>query len=340
MQAEISVIVPVYNVEKTLDRCLESILCQTFQDFEIILVDDGSTDGSGSICDRYAAEYPQISVIHKENEGLGPTRNVGIRAAEGKYIYHCDSDDWLKPELLEKVHGAIVDNDADVAVFGYDLFTEKDGEIIPYSQTVLADGVYAGGKEIKKLFSKEYFNSFVVLSACNRMYKKSFITDNGIYFPSLRRCQDMAYSMLLFDKIEKLVTIHDTYYCYIIQPGVYKGRSYSEMIDIYCTIYSMSAEYFEKWGLFDEELKQKLNSDICEKIANYSAYAWIVKYADREKENICCLLENETVTRMFATYQNSKKSRFMLLFSMGVRQKMKHLLHITAKLVIRKQHLV
>ena len=94
----ISVLVPVYNVENTLDRCLQSILKQTFQNFEILLIDDGSTDGSGALCDKYAEKYSNIRVIHKDNEGLGPTRNRGIKEARGEFIYHCDSDDWIKED--------------------------------------------------------------------------------------------------------------------------------------------------------------------------------------------------------------------------------------------------
>lgn len=101
MSPEITVVVPVYNVEKTLDRCIKSILNQSFTDYEVVLVDDGSTDSSGTICDRYVESHSNFRVIHKKNEGLGPTRNAGMKAANGKFIYHCDSDDWLEKDLLK-----------------------------------------------------------------------------------------------------------------------------------------------------------------------------------------------------------------------------------------------
>ena len=97
-----SVIVPVYNVKPYLSRCLDSILSQTFSDFELIIVDDGSTDGSGQISDEYALKDSRIQVIHQENGGLSAARNTGLDRARGTYVYFADSDDYLKPELLEK----------------------------------------------------------------------------------------------------------------------------------------------------------------------------------------------------------------------------------------------
>ena len=103
----ISVIVPVYNVKSYLNRCLDSLLAQTCRDFEAILVDDGSTDGSAEICDEYAARDPRLRVIHKPNGGLISARNVGLMAAQGEYICHVDGDDWAKPEMLQYVHDRI-----------------------------------------------------------------------------------------------------------------------------------------------------------------------------------------------------------------------------------------
>lgn len=337
MSVAVSVLVPVYNVEKTLDRCLQSILNQTFTDYEIILVDDGSPDNSGAICDEYAAQYDNIRVIHKENEGLGPTRNVGIRAAQGEYIYHCDSDDWLKEDLLEKAYKAITEADAQVLVFGYDIFTEKDGELLPFNTVSVQDNIFTDKSAVRQFFTEQYFNSFVVLSACNRMYKRTFLLENELFFPPLRRAQDMAYSLLLFDRVARLVTLQEAYYCYIIEPGVYKGRSFAEMLDIYCTIYEMSAEYFRKWNLFEGENGQKLVNNVCEQIANYAAFAFTEKYKGEWKQNAKLLLNDARVKQYFSSYKNMKNSRFMALFSLGVRLHSAHMLLAVSKLVRQKQ---
>ncbi|MBO5357304.1 MAG: glycosyltransferase family 2 protein [Clostridia bacterium] len=336
MSIKISVLVPVYNVEKTLDRCVESILNQTFKDFEIILVNDGTTDGSGAICDDYASKYENIRVIHKENEGLGPTRNVGIKEARGEFIYHCDSDDWLKEDLLEKAYKAITEANADVVVFGYDIFTEKNGKITPYGSVCVENDAFTDKNSVRKFFSEQYFNSFVVLSACNRMYRRSFIVDNELYFPPLRRSQDVAYSLLLFNSIERLVTIKEAFYCYIIEPGVYKGRSFEEMVEIYSTVYDWSNEYFTKWGLEKGEAGQKLVNNVCEQIANYSAYAFTVKYKDAWKKNAKHLISDKKIRNYFSNYKNTKKSRFMQLFSLGIKLRSPSFLLWVSKLVRRK----
>ena len=318
MAVAISVLVPVYNVEKTLDRCIQSILAQTFQDFEIILVNDGSTDGSGALCDAYAQKHENIRVFHKKNEGLGPTRNLAIREACGKYIYHCDSDDWLKEDLLEKAYCAMERTDADVAVFGYDMFTERKGDLSFYGSATCDSGIIVGKEAVKQFFVENYFNAFIVLSACNRMCRRSFILDNQLFFPALRRCQDMEYALLLFEHIEKLVTISESYYCYIIAPGVYKGRAYAEMLDIYCHIFETTSKCFQSWDLYAPSLQQKLINNCCEQIANYSAYAFAVKYRNAWKANTSILLKDRRVNRLLSQYQN-KGSKFMGLFCLAYR---------------------
>lgn len=337
MSVAISVLVPVYNVESTLDRCMQSILRQTFQNFEVILVDDGSTDRSGEICDQYAEKYEKVRVIHKKNEGLGPTRNRGIREAAGDYIYHCDSDDWLKEDLLEKAYAAISAANANVAVFGYDIFTERDGRILPYDSIQVEANIYEDRDSALEFFAKEYFHGFVVLSACNRMCRCQFLIDNELFFPPMRRCQDMAYSLLLFDHIERLVTIRESYYCYIIEPGVFKGRAFDEMIQTYCTVYEMTAGYFKRWNLLQDQTKQELVNYACEQMANYSAYALAVKYKSEWKQNARNLIENKKIREYFAEYKNMKQSKFMTLFCIGMRIRSPRFLLLVSKLAQRVQ---
>lgn len=336
MSVKISVLVPVYNVEKSLDRCMESILNQTFKDIEIIMVDDGSIDGSPAICDRYGEKYDNVKVIHKENEGLGPTRDRGVREASGEYIYHCDSDDWLKEDLLEKAYEAITKADADVCIFGYDLFTEESGEMKPYGNVHLADGLYTSHEEITRLFVDNYYNGFIVMSAWNRLYKRSFIVDNELWFPALRRAQDMAYSMLLFDKLTKVVTLEEALYCYIIEPGTFKGRSFDEMLEIYWQINDFASDYFSRWGLLDENQRTLLDNRTCEAIANYSSYALITKYPEQREENLERLVSDEKLVRLFKNYKNVKKSKFMTLFCTAMKLKSKKLVYEVAKMHEKK----
>ena len=114
-----SVVVPVYNVEKYLRECVESILRQTFDDFELILVDDGSKDSSGAICDEYAATDNRIKVIDKENEGQAIARNLGIKIAKGEYLGFVDSDDWVDEEYFENLYESAQRNNCDIACAGF-----------------------------------------------------------------------------------------------------------------------------------------------------------------------------------------------------------------------------
>ena len=115
----ISVIVPVYNVEQYLPKCIDSILAQTYENLEIILVEDGTKDSSGVICDEYAAKDARIRVIHKENGGLSSARNAGMEIARGEYFGFVDSDDWIEPEMYENLMALAQKYDADVFVKGY-----------------------------------------------------------------------------------------------------------------------------------------------------------------------------------------------------------------------------
>ena len=124
-QPLVSVIVPIHNAERTIGRCIESIVTQTLSDWELVLVDDGSRDRSGEICDEYAARDNRIRVIHKPNEGVAATRMVGIRAAQGTYSIQVDSDDWVEPTMLEDLYAKAEKGDADMVIC--DFYYDYDG---------------------------------------------------------------------------------------------------------------------------------------------------------------------------------------------------------------------
>lgn len=168
---KISVIVPVYNVKKYLPRCVDSILSQTFKDFELLLIDDGSTDGSGDICDNYATNDNRIKVFHKPNEGISATRNFGIGHANGMYIQFVDGDDWIEPDMFGQML-AIADN-TNADIVGCNFFIDFDycrNEINCYH-------------ELKEDFVREVISDHwgVVWKI---LVKKGLYIDNSIRFPS------------------------------------------------------------------------------------------------------------------------------------------------------------
>lgn len=127
----VSIIVPVYNSEKYLRKCVDSILAQTFTDFELFLVNDGSTDDSPGICDDYASRDPRIRVIHQVNQGQSVARNNAIARMSGEWVLFCDSDDWIHPESLERLYNAAVENDTRISIAGYQETAGEDPEILP-----------------------------------------------------------------------------------------------------------------------------------------------------------------------------------------------------------------
>ena len=131
----ISVIVPVYNVERYLRRCVDSILHQTYRNLEVLLVDDGSTDASGAICDEYAAQEERVTAVHQKNGGLSAARNAGLERAQGTYLCFVDSDDFLDSRMLETLCRDLQEKDADVAVVGFRMF-EREEELAPAELTV------------------------------------------------------------------------------------------------------------------------------------------------------------------------------------------------------------
>ena len=167
----ISVIVPVYKVEPYLRRCIDSILCQTYRDFELILVDDGSPDNCGAICDEYATKDSRVVVIHQENGGLSAARNAGIDASKGEYLSFVDSDDWIHPEMLQWLLRAIQSNHVPISVCG---FQETDGRTVAIAATDFA---------AQMLDTEQFFVSYNVNAtiACGKLYARELFA--GIRYP-------------------------------------------------------------------------------------------------------------------------------------------------------------
>lgn len=147
-----SVIVPVYKVEEYLDACVESVLSQTFSDYELILVDDGSPDRCGQICDGYSRQDSRIRVVHKENGGLASARRAGIRVAQGEYVLNLDSDDRIEPDTLEYAHRIITQTRCQILSFSYRWV--KNGEILKTTDDTLEEGLYEGRDLEKHIYPK------------------------------------------------------------------------------------------------------------------------------------------------------------------------------------------
>ena len=185
MGEKISVIVPVYNVEQYLERCVESIVNQTYKNLEIILVNDGSTDNSGELCDELAKKDNRIKVVHKENGGLSDARNNGERESTGEYIIFIDSDDYIHHEMLNTLYNQIVEKNADVSICG--VMNVYSNSETPQCSDINMDFVCD-----KEGFLKEYLiGEKIPGSICNKLLKKS-IADK-LEFPVGKIYEDAFY---------------------------------------------------------------------------------------------------------------------------------------------------
>lgn len=208
-QALISVIIPVYNVEEYLRECVDSVLNQTYGNFEIILVNDGSTDSSGEICDEYVEKDSRVTVIHQKNGGPSITRNTGIENANGKYIYFLDSDDYIENNALELLVNTAEANDADLVFFDARSFSD-DGADIKQGYVVKGNYETKNGYDIlTELHNNKDYHCSVVLLFINRL----LLNENKIRFLESAYCsEDMLFTYKVFCSSQKTAQCKNTLY--------------------------------------------------------------------------------------------------------------------------------
>ncbi|HFU3707801.1 TPA: glycosyltransferase family 2 protein [Streptococcus suis] len=209
MKDLVSIIVPIYNVEKFLPRCIESICNQTYENIEILLINDGSTDESEQICVDFMARDPRIRYFLKENGGLSDARNYGIERACGKYLAFIDSDDFVESDFILRLYDALVQQNASVAIAGFSK-VDENGTILKKEQLENEELVLTGREVCKKLHS-EKGQVFVV--AWNKLYKKELFTNLKYAKGKLHEDEYLAYQ--LFYEIERIAIVEECLYYYV-----------------------------------------------------------------------------------------------------------------------------
>ena len=226
----ISVIVPVYKVEKYLDRCIESIVAQTYKNIEIIIVDDGSPDKCPQICDAWKSKDSRIQVIHKKNGGLSSARNMGIHMATGEYILFVDSDDCIVSDACEKLYAYA--NGVDLVVAEATIY--ENGKIIHRVHTNLKENYIYSGTEcaMKEIKAGEWF-----AAACYNMYKREFIIKNKLFFLEGILHEDIDYLPRLFLAAQTVKYMHYEFYEYIIRESsicsVKGEKNFNDLMNTY-----------------------------------------------------------------------------------------------------------
>jgi len=248
-----SVIIPIYNVARYIERGFGALLAQDYSDFEVILVDDGSTDSSAAICDRLAAEHGFVSVIHKRNEGSGPARNAGIQAAKGDYILFFDIDDLLVSGAFTRLHEELANNAVDVLVFGYEevnpVLKLRNGYRFHSLDCRSNEDIRANYTE--HLSGLRLNNGFV----WNKAYRREFIRTNEIKFEPLRIQQDEVFNLAVYPKAQSLRAIPDILYTYFVYDnGNTRSRFIPERLDIYRRVRDAFLTLYADWNLRDRSL--------------------------------------------------------------------------------------
>lgn len=308
---QISVIVPVYKIEKYINRCVDSIIDQTITDFELILVDDGSPDNCGKICDEYAAKDKRIIVIHQKNGGLSAARNAGIDIARGRYIYFLDGDDYISNELLSCVLSKM-DQGLDLVVFQYKFVTEGDA-VIGSSRYKPQSFIIDSEQKRVSFLIQDLMQGELGWNAWSRVYRRSIIDEHNLRFADNNKifAEDLYFTLCYCVFANKIDVIGDCLYYYVqrtdsimyeqfsvlnagrmnelgkeVLSFFQKERVSSSLVKVFPVIYyyimqNVIERYWWKNGLSLRQLRDELVSDI----SDFSFYSnqmkklrWCSKY--------------------------------------------------------------
>lgn len=294
-QVEISVIVPIYNAQNYMEKAIESLINQTFKNIEIILVNDGSTDKSKNICEKYSEKDKRIVVINKPNRGQADARNTGMKIAKGNYIMFLDADDLYKPNSCEIMYNAIEKSNADYAIGNYRMMDEDGTEW----ENVAFDVDKYQEFELKK---DDYLKSFFVMNstAWNKIYRTKFLKDNNIMFKIIAPSEDDYFTSLCYMKAKSGVYIPEVMYLYrncsnssskqcsleyfrginYAYKEIYKNFKENNELDYYRYVYAKKNAYL-LCQLIDSN---KINDE--EKIVCLKELEWYFELGDELKVNI------------------------------------------------------
>ena len=238
----VSIIVPIYKIENYLHQCIDSILEQTFTDFELLLIDDGSPDGCPVICDEYAEKDKRIRVIHKQNGGVTSARNEGLYNAKGNWIIYVDGDDWIEPTYIEELYNTAIKNNADIAICGL-RFAYEDGSFVIEHPTVWDDN---------KSASLNRYIASTWTTACGSIYKSSLYRDKGIQNPiSISYCEDFHLMIRLCYLADKVVSIDRPLYNYRQQSSSIMHSLNEKTWNDELTVYKEIIDFFRSHGEID-----------------------------------------------------------------------------------------
>lgn len=297
----ISIIIPVYNCEKYLNRCLDSVLNQTYNELEIILVNDGSTDKTSDICDKYKVKDERIKVIHKENGGVSSARNVGISESSGEYIMFLDSDDWIESNMVEKMYNHISRyDDIDMVMCGCCLeFSSKEKNILDIK---LKNKTYNSLEEYLKEFSY-YRDKGVFGYSVNKIFRSSIIKNNQVLFKKYSIAEDLFFLYDLLPYCNKIKVIEDSLYHYMHENQHSLSKSNKEdSLYIINLFYDKTKDFLYNTNSYEIN-KEYISNGYIQSISHYILNN--VMYEDNKIKKLRKLYKSEKVKETIR-YSNPK----------------------------------
>ena len=287
----ISVIVPIYNVENYLDKCIDSIVNQTYKNLEIILVDDGSPDRCPSICDEWAEKDSRIKVIHKKNGGVSSARNAGINIAKGDYIGFVDGDDIIENDTYSIMISKVVEENADICMCSFKYLNYQKNEFTKGTEYYAEEKTFSPDETCKEFF--ETFNGHLV-SLCNKIIDRRLF--EGLEFPVGRVFEDWTLAPMLYAKCKKIVYIPDKLYIYVIHDNsIMRTESVKRYYDCVCADYD-HYNYFK--GIdnlnYNSNIEFLIWNDfmkICKIYRHSKENLFMIKDAYRKSKAVCSNLK-------------------------------------------------
>ena len=316
--AQVSIIVPVYQVETYLRQCIDSILAQTFTDFELILVDDGSKDKSGEICEEYAGKDGRVRVIHKENGGLSDARNAGLEQAAGEYFMFVDSDDYIAPTMIERLYNSIQSESADIAACNFCYVFDKK-EKKDFSTAMEAEVLQ--GSEIFYYRKNDRSYGFWTI-ACNKLYKRE--TFRNVRFRFGKYHEDEFWANDIYQLEIRVATIPECLYYYRQRDNSIMGKeSIARNLDILEALRERIYIYLEKQEYTDQAYKVLIYSleylDKCRRLITNGNEKKLFIQAEKQTKDIIQQLKKRKLSKIKSVSLVFMEINPCFVFSVGIR---------------------
>lgn len=286
----ISVIITAFNIEEYLPRCMDSLLKQTYPNMELILVDDGSSDRTPQICDDYAEKHEGIQVIHRPNGGPSAARNAGLKAAHGDYIGYVDGDDWVEPDMYEKMLAALLEKDAQVAICTYRQVGKGAEEIHPTGKVVELTK-----EETLEIYICGHEQYHIYHSVWSKLFNRKLI--EGIEFPEGRKSEDIMYTTWALTRASKCVFLDTPYYNYMMdrESSIMNTKLHERRFQDEIPFWKEQIGYLEGLGLF--ELAKKASFQFYRRMLFYYEDFRDKKMKESAREMVRLFRKEETTVR-------------------------------------------